>query len=239
MKQSQPSRATMTMSFAQNTRNLHISAKGVLSAECLLADGKHWRGYTFDLYKYLGIIHGELKWGYKDFHHASEGFRFEGTRLFVSCKLIDGRTKECWFDLATKLRVDNGVIVVVAYDAGLSTMLSEVPWMKFKVVAEPDFSVIAAHPVMQATMHKIAQSTVEHVSAQMSSIMSLAIAQAVEVVSKSAYEHISQSMEVMVQGVSVNAQVHPSVNTPSKLHIFGDDIMLTKDVKEVLLADGV
>jgi hypothetical protein len=230
----------MTMSFAQSTRKLHISAEGILSAECLLADGEHWKVSTFDLHKYLGNINGELKWGFKDFHHTSEGFRVEGTKLFAKCKLTDGRAiKECWFDLATRLRSDNGVIVVIEYNESLSTMLSEVPWMKFKVVAEPDFSLIAAHPVMQATMNKIAHSTVEHVTAQMSSIMALAIAGAIEVVTKSAYEHISQSMEVMVQGVSANAQVHASVNTASKLHIFGEDVVLSKDVKEVSLVNGV
>ncbi|KAF9058609.1 hypothetical protein BDP27DRAFT_562503 [Rhodocollybia butyracea] len=225
---------TMTMSLAQSSRNLQISAEGVLSAECLLADGEHWRVSTFDLYNYLGINQGELKWGYKDFHHACEHFRSEGTKLMVRCKLADGQTKECWFNLANKLRVDNGVIVVIEYHESLSTMFSEVPWMKYKIVAEHDFSLLTSHPVMQATMHRIAQSTMEHVSTQTSSIMSLAIAQAIEVVSKSAYEHISQSLEVMVQGVGRNAQVHLSGNTPSKLHCIVDgDIMLTnKDVKD-------
>lgn len=222
------------MSFAQSTKNLKISEAGVLSAECLLADGEHWKLSTFDLYKYLGNVKGELTWGDKDFHRTSECFRFEGTKLFAKCKLSDGKAiKESWFDIATKLRSDNGVIVVIQYDEGLSTMLSEVPWMKFKVVAEPDFSVIASHPVMQATMHKIAQSTVDHVTAQMSSIMALAIAGAIEVVTKSAYEHISQSMEVMVQGVTADAQVHASVNTASKLQTFGEEIGLTKEVKGV------
>ncbi|KAF9058608.1 hypothetical protein BDP27DRAFT_1432480 [Rhodocollybia butyracea] len=225
---------TTTMSFAQSTRKLHISAAGVLSAECLLADGKSWRVSTFDLYKYLGIIHGELKWGYKDFHHASESFRIEGTKLVVKCKLNGGQTKECWFDLAIKLRVDNGVIIVIEYHKGLSTMFSEVPWMKFKVVAEPDFSVFATHSVMQATMQKIAQSTVEHVSAQMTSVMSQAIAQAIEVVAKSAFEHISQIMEVMVQDLSIDAQAHASVNTASKLQISHQNILSNGDVKDAL-----
>ncbi|KAF9066213.1 hypothetical protein BDP27DRAFT_1365826 [Rhodocollybia butyracea] len=233
-KSSYKSVRTMTMSFAQSTRKHHVSAEGILSAECLLADGEHWKVSTFDLHKYLGNINGELKWGYKDFHRTSEGFRIEGTKLFAKCKLSDGHAiKECWFDLAARLRSDNGVIVVIEYNESLSTMLSEVPWMKFKVVAEPDFSIIAAHPVMQATMNKIAHSTVEHVTAQMSSIMALAIAGAIEVVTKSAYEHISQSMEVMVQGVSAHAQVHSSVNTGSKLHVFGEDIVLSRDVKEM------
>lgn len=224
------------MSFAQTTRKLQVSEKGVLTAECLQvrADGEHWKVSTFDLYKYLGNIKGDLKWGDKDFHLTSEGFRFEGTKLFAKCQVWNNNTKstkECWFDLATRLRCDDGVILAIEFDEGLSTMLSEVPWMKFKVVAEPDFSVIATHPVMQATMQKIAKSTVEHVTAQMSSIMALAIAGAVEVVTKSAYEHISQSMEVMVQGVSGNAHVHGSVNTPSKLQTLGEDFVLTKEVK--------
>jgi hypothetical protein len=228
------------MSFAQSTRKYHVSAEGVLSAECLLADGEHWKVSTFNLYKYLGIVNGELKWGFTDFHRTASAFRFEGTKLFVKY-IINGQPKECWFDLAVRLRSDNGVIVVIEYNESLSTMLSEVPWMKFKVVAEPDFSIIAAHPVMRATMNRIAESTVEHVTAQMTSIMTLAIAGAIEVVTKSAYEHISQSMEVMVQGVSVNAQVHASANTASKLHTFGEEIVLTrdvKDVKEISLGNG-
>ena len=217
----------MTMPFSQTTKSLTVSSGGVLSAQCLTYD-MQWKVSTFDLFKYIGNVNGDLTWGSHDFHRSSDGFRFEGTKLFAKCKHHDGKIKESWLDLSTKLRCDNGVIVAIEFDEKLSTVLSQVPWMRFKVVAEPDFSAIMQHTVIQATMDKIAKSTVEHVTAQMSSIITLAVAAAIETVTHSAYEHISQSMEVMLHGVAMDAHVHRSVSAGSKLREFSEETLLHK-----------
>ena len=87
-------------------------------------------------------------------------------------------------------------------------MLSEVPWMKFKVIAEPDFSVFAHHPVMQSTLVQIATTTVEHVTAKFEALMALALAETVKIVTQSAMEHVEQSLVVLTQNLSAGSFSH-------------------------------
>ena len=94
---------------------------------------------------------------------------------------------------------------IIAYDQKLSVMLSEVPWMKFKVIAEPDFSVFSRHPVMQSTLVQIANSTVQHVTAKFEALMSAALAETIQVVTQSAMVHIEQSLEVLTENLNVGA----------------------------------
>ena len=94
---------------------------------------------------------------------------------------------------------------IIAYDEKLSVMLSEVPWMKFRVIAEPDFSVFTRHPVMQSTLTQIATTTVEHVTAKFEALMALALAETIQVVTQSAMEHVEQSLIVLTQNLSAAA----------------------------------
>ena len=79
---------------------------------------------------------------------------------------------------------------IMAYDEKLSVMLSEAPWMKFRVIAEPDFSVFTRHPVMQSTLTQIATTTVEHVTAKFEALMAAALAETIQIVTQSAIEHV-------------------------------------------------
>ena len=79
--------------------------------------------------------------------------------------------------------------------------LSEVPWMKFKVIAEPDFLVFAHHPVIQSTLIQIAVTTVEHVTAKFEALMALALAKTVKIVTHSAMKHVEQSLVVLTQNL--------------------------------------
>jgi len=87
-------------------------------------------------------------------------------------------------------------------------MLSEVPWMKFKVIAEPDFSVFAHHPVMQSTLIEIATTTVKHVTARFETLMALALAETVKIVTHSAMEHVEERLVVMTQNLSAGTYAH-------------------------------
>ncbi|KAF7975676.1 hypothetical protein HWV62_8775 [Athelia sp. TMB] len=215
-------RRTMTMQFAESCRNLKLDG-AMLLAECLLADGTTWKQSTFDLNTCIGNIDGQLSWDYADFLKTAENqtAQIEGTFLVTRCQRANsGEYADTRLDLAARLRNDNGVVVVIARNEKLSTMLTEVPWMRFSVVAEPDFSVFTTHPVMQEAMAKIAQTTVEHVTKQMASIITVAIAEATVVVAASAMEHVSQSMEVMLSAIGGEAvaDINRSVSDAGYLH---------------------
>ena len=77
--------------------------------------------------------------------------------------------------------------------------------MKFKVIAEPDFSVFSRHPVMQSTLVQIANSTVQHVTAKFEALMSAALAETIQVVTQSAMAHIEQSLVVLTENLNVGA----------------------------------
>jgi len=99
-------------------------------------------------------------------------------------------------------------------------MLTEVPWMKFKVIAEPDLSIFAGHPVIKDTMVKIAQSTVQHVTAEMSLRLQAALQLAIAEVTISAIQYIHTEMDMVVQettGIGA-AEVHASCTSGQYLH---------------------
>jgi len=211
------------MRFSESCRNWKLVGH-ILHVQCLLADGHTWKDTTFDLDTRIGIHDGELHWDMHGFSHHSTDWHLEGTFLVVTCKKHHSTEHhKTRLDLSLRLRNDNGYIIVIAHSEKLSTMLTEVPWMKFRVVAEPDFSVFTTHPVMQHTMARIAESTAQHVSKQMSEMMAAAIAAATVAVTASAMEHISQSMEVMLSSISGDmsaATIEHSTSHFSHLHKF-------------------
>ncbi|KAF7986728.1 hypothetical protein HWV62_20282 [Athelia sp. TMB] len=198
------------MPFTESCRRWDLKGS-VLHVECLLADGITWKHSTIDLNSCIGNIDGELHWDKHDFlktaqHHKAH---LEATFLVARCqKAHSTEYTLSRLDLAARLRNDNGVLVVIAHSEKLSMMLTEVPWMKFRVVAEPDFSVFTTHPVMKHTMARIAETTVDHVTKQMSSIIALAIESATIAVTASAMEHVSQSMEVMLSSIGGETTAH-------------------------------
>lgn len=213
------------MPFTESCRRWELRGS-VLHLECLLADGHTWKQTTFDLNTCIGNIDGQLTWDKKDFlktceHHTAT---LENTFLVARCQRAHSTEYvSTRLDLSVRLRNDNGVMVLIAHSEKLSMMLTEVPWMKFRVVAEPDFSVFTTHPVMRETMTRIAETTVEHVTKQMASIMALAIAEATVVVTASAMEHVSQSMEVMLTSIGgqTAASIDHSASHAGHLHTLG------------------
>jgi len=124
-------------------------------------------------------------------------------------------------DLRTRLRNANGTLVVIELNNKLSVMLSEVPWMKFKVIAEPDFSVFAKHPVMQETLVRIAETTVEHVTNEMHKQLTIAMESAISIITASAMSHVQSQMEALVMDVAGQASASASITGAESLHLLG------------------
>jgi len=195
---------------------------GILYAECLRYDGSRCES-SIDLNQYLGNIDGVLTWGLKAFTKSCKNITIQdGFWIVAECQRANGKEHILSkFDLRTRFRNENGVLVVIVIDQKFSKMLTEVPWMKFKVIAEPDLSVFASHPVVKETMVKVAESTVQHVTMQMSQMITAAIQQAITVVTASAIQHISTEMDMIVRetvGFDAVAHVHPSCTEGEYLH---------------------
>ncbi|TFK35023.1 Cyanovirin-N [Crucibulum laeve] len=174
--------------------------KGILYAECRLADGS-CNSCSIDLNLYIGNINGCLEWDGIDFTKTCRNTTLDGYILITECRHPgkEDRWSTCRFDLRTRFRNERGILIFVELNRKLSTMLSEVPWMKFKVIAEPDLSVFAHHPVIKETLVRIAETTVEHVTIEMSEKITRAITEAISVVTASAMRHVSAQMEILVQ----------------------------------------
>ncbi|KAF8991982.1 hypothetical protein BDQ17DRAFT_1370068 [Cyathus striatus] len=215
---------SMQMSIRTTCKNLVLEGS-ILWADCLLIDGVTLQRSSIDLDQYIGFVNGALVFGATGFsrHQSLRNIRLEGFILIAEC-LTEGlgeRWIEVRLDLGESFKNKNGALIAITMNADLSVMLSEIPWMKFKVIAEPDLSVFARHPVMKETMTRIAESTVEHVTLQMSSMIQAAITSAVSVVTASAMRHISESMEVMVQDIVGHGHAHGSATASGELRLSG------------------
>jgi len=204
------------MELHESSKDFRLEGTSTLVARCLLADGKTYTTSKIVLDKHIGNIDGQLVWHGENFSQSAEDVRLDGTILRARCKRAShngGGYVETSLELKEKLRNDNGILMMIAYDEKLSVALSEVPWMKFKVVAEPDFAVIASHPVIRGTLTQISNSTVEHVTSQFEMLMAAALATTIKLVTESAREHIEQSLVVMTQNLAkeaANAHLHSS-----------------------------
>lgn len=176
-------------------------------------DNHTYKLSTVDLNKFIGNINGKLCWGHSNFVGSSRNIKLQGLRLVAECQTNDGKVwKESSLDLHHNLRNRNGCLEVIMQkcDEKMSVMLSEVPWMKFKVVAEPDVSILTSHPAVKQAMASIAETTVTHVATSMHSMINTAIEQAIVAVTASAIEHITTTMTVMMEATTAHAHVRNS-----------------------------
>ena len=121
---------------------------------------------------------------------------------------------------------------ILGFDDNLPAMLSQVPWMKFKVIAEPDFSVFARHPVIRSSFDLIAMSTVKHVTAKFEELMAIALSKMIETVTQSAMEHVEQSLEVLTQNMSgIDANLHETYMGAGYLKSGGQDLTLCDKIE--------
>ncbi|KAF8965025.1 hypothetical protein BDZ97DRAFT_810070 [Flammula alnicola] len=178
---------------------------------------------SFDLDLCIGNVDGRLVWDASGFSKTCTAIALDGLFLTAKCRHPIHHDEYIFarLDLRTRLRNQGGVIIFVETNKKLSMMLSEVPWMKFKVIAEPDLSVFGSHPVVKQTMTRIAESTVEHVTLEMHKMLTIAMEEAIVAVTASAMKHIAVQMEHTVQDAVGYAVASPSATESEFLHIGG------------------
>ncbi|KAF4614183.1 hypothetical protein D9613_007588 [Agrocybe pediades] len=192
----------------------------ILHVDCRRIDGVIVHA-SIDLDEIIGFIDGRLEWDHKHFSKHCFEYTLDGFVLVVKYRLHAGEQYHiARLDLRTRLRNADGILILVELDKKLSVMLSEVPWMKFKVIAEPDLSVFAKHPVMQETLVRIAETTVEHVTVEMHKMLTIAMESAITAITASAMKHVSAQMETLVMDVAGQASASASITGPEHLHIF-------------------
>ncbi|KDR76230.1 hypothetical protein GALMADRAFT_210877 [Galerina marginata CBS 339.88] len=191
-----------------------------LHAECHRLDGSIAHA-SIDLNELIGFIDGRLEWDLKGFSKHCFEYALDGFFLVVKYRLHEGEHYHiARLDLRTRLRNSDGIFICVELNKKLSAMLSEVPWMKFKVIAEPDLSVFAKHPVMQETLVRIAETAVEHVTTEMHRKLTIAMEEAITAVTATAMSHVSSQLELLVQdAVSFGGSAHGSITAADSLRL--------------------
>ncbi|KAF5324384.1 hypothetical protein D9619_011376 [Psilocybe cf. subviscida] len=176
---------------------------------------------SFDLDLCIGDVDGRLVWDAHGFCKTCTDIHLDGFFLVARCHNPANREEYhiARLDIRTRLRVQGSVIIFVETNKKLSMMLSEVPWMKFKVIAEPDLSVFGSHPVIKQTMTRVAESTVEHVTKSMHAAITTAMEVAIVEITASAMKHIALQMEHSVQDAVGYAAASPSATESEFLHM--------------------
>ncbi|KAF9552060.1 hypothetical protein CPC08DRAFT_308628, partial [Agrocybe pediades] len=191
----------------------------VLYLDCQRLDGSVVTSHI-NLDEIVGFVNGQLVWDQAGFSKHVYDVHLEGFFLVAKFK-VNGTEHTVRLDLRTRLRNKDGVIILMELNAKLSMMLSEVPWMKFKVIAEPDLSIFAKHPVMQETLVRIAETTVEHVTVEMHKMLTIAMESAITAITASAMQHVQAQMETLVMDVAGQATASASITGAESLHLFG------------------
>ena len=173
---------------------------------------------SIDLNDYIGNINGQLTWGYKDFKKSSRGIVLKDGYLIAECKNEREQYVTSRLELTKGLHCDAGKLEVMVpkINPEFSKFMSEAPWMKFKVVTEPQMDLLLTHKVVQNSFESIAETTVKHVTSRMTRLMSVAIAAAVEEVTISAMEHVRTVMALQIES-SLRAEIRPSQTDASLL----------------------
>ncbi|KAF9554885.1 hypothetical protein CPC08DRAFT_712519 [Agrocybe pediades] len=177
----------------------------VLYLDCQRLDGTVVTSHI-NLDEIIGFVNGQLVWDQAGFSKHVYDVHLEGFFLVAKFK-VNGTEHSLHLDLRTRLRNQDGVVILMELNKKLSMMLSEVPWMKFKVIAEPDLSVFAKHPVMQETlMHKM---------------LTIAMESAITAITASAMKHVQSQMQTLVMDVAGQATASASITAAESLHLYG------------------
>jgi len=167
---------------------------------------------SINLDLYIGNADGHLEWDIVAFSKTCIELALDGYFLTAKCLRYGSESTYSFsrIDLRTRLRNADGVLICIELNKKLSVMLTEVPWMKFRVIAEPDLSIFSSHPVIQETLVKIAEATVEHVTIEMHNKLTIAMQEAIAVVTASAMRHVHAQISIMVQDAVGVAAAHGS-----------------------------
>ena len=220
-------RTSKIFSIEETCSKLEIRDRTHLHADCRCVDGsiKH---SSIDLNEIIGFAGGHLVWDGKHFRDHVFEICLESFVLVVKYYHDQGKHNHDnkhyhieRIDLRERLRNHDGVLILLESTKKLSILLSEVPWMKFKVIAEPDLSVFARDAVMQETLGFIAETTVKHVTLEMHERLTAAMEIAIKLVTDSAMSHVRAEMEKLVSGAVGHASASASITAAEHLHLFG------------------
>jgi hypothetical protein len=97
------------MSFSQNSREIHVSPKGILTASCSKFDGS-WANSSLNLNNYISNEDGILTWGGSGFANNSKDIYIEEGQLKAKCQKRDGSFVESAINLDYFIGNDNGTL---------------------------------------------------------------------------------------------------------------------------------
>ena len=198
-----------------------------LHADCKKVDGCIQHSHI-DLNECIGFIDGRLEWDLKGF--KDHCFEYTLEDFFLVCKYYHPEGKyqhegkkyhTCRLDLRSRICNLDGILILIELNRKLSIMLSEVPWMKFKVIAEPDLSIFARDAVMKETLEYIAETTVKHVTTEMHERLTIAMEIAIKLVTESAMSHVHCKLEELVKETVGCATARASITAAECLHLYG------------------
>ncbi|KAF5372631.1 hypothetical protein D9758_005266 [Tetrapyrgos nigripes] len=174
---SQGSRSSSYFMYSVASDKLRLVGS-TLHAECLKLDGSY-AVQTLDLAKYIGVVNGHLVWGCRDFHSACRSVKLEGYVLHAECHDEKKVVIKSSLDLSRYLHSYDGVLSVkVTVDSSeLSKLFSEARWLKFRVVTEPDSSVVVGGSAFKSVFHSLAEATSAYVHTEMTQYLADTIGQ--------------------------------------------------------------
>lgn len=218
--------------YTVESDKLHLE-RSILHAQCRKMDGTS--GYAsskLDLNDYIGIVNGKLVWGRSGFYAICEKVRLEGYKLVVECRDRKGDLVTSRLDLTRYLQTYDGGLGVNVAESNheISTLFSEAPWIKFKVVTEPDASVDIGVPFKSA-FQEIAHATSKHVTAIMTEEITESVTQEVMA---SMTDQAKASVTQQVAD-SMNAKIEEAFATAKKAVLYACDEMISAAVKNVTI----
>ncbi|THU92004.1 hypothetical protein K435DRAFT_800806 [Dendrothele bispora CBS 962.96] len=179
----------------------------VLHADFRKADGG-FASSTIDLDEYIGVVSGKLVWGRKGFRSECTNIRLEEYTIKVECRDEETHSSvTADLDLTRYLQVYDGVLgvkVAEVPNAELSNLFSEVRWMKFKVVTEPDASVAVKNPAFKGAISSLAELTSRHVVTDLSEDLKKSVA--MEIKEAMGNKIKAQVTKVVVEALSEQAR---------------------------------
>ncbi|KIK69540.1 hypothetical protein GYMLUDRAFT_236053 [Collybiopsis luxurians FD-317 M1] len=188
--------------FKFSVGNTLTLIKSVLHAKCRIFGVRELSSTQLDLNPYIGVVNGKLVWGREGFYAACKNIHLEGFILHAECEDESKNVVRSTLDLSRYLCVYNGILSVkVATDMTyLSGLFADAPWLKFKVVTEPNANGVlgaVGEGAVKSAFSALAKTTSKHVEAEIKQEYSV-----------SAAEYLKDAMTVEVKAQLTEAVAH-------------------------------
>lgn len=162
-------------------------------------------------------------WGSAKFSETSKSFQLEGTLLSASCDRGDGVYVKATLDLKEHITyiTPRGCFEPIIPDAEFTELMASASWMNVAVITNPDMRAFLTNPTFQRTIKAAAQRAVEEVINEMQEAMSLAVANAVAMVSHRSEEYVRYEMESLTKRATL-FNAGPAYCGPHQLTMMSD-----------------